>query len=519
MSSEFMKAVGAYMFLASGGSGYMAAGVSVGGTTLRASSLRLEAGQAMRLPEATRLGIAADRIGIGQNSQILQRLAPFLLELDIGGIFAGNASTAMQGERLAGRADAVSIGATPRRDGFWPVPAESALPMARAYAKGGGSVGNAYNPRGVDIDLGEARSAFALSLAGVRHVQTGAGADTISANGAGHVDAGDGDNMLALQNAGHVRTGSGNDRIVATLTGHVDAGSGENMVVATETGHINAGDGDDRITANGTGHIHAGGGRNVIDATGVGHIEAFGGDDVVNATGAGQLLVGDGRNVVTVARAVAVYAGKDADRISASSVGRVDAGDGDNVMALADVGWMSSGSGRDVVAIAGANWMDTGGGDDTIDATNVQRVTAGAGNDTIKASNVGRVMADDGDDTIVATNVGRVTAGTGNDLLTLARATAVYRRGDGNDTILAGHSAAISFEGIRQSDANISVERDKQGRVMAIDIALADGTGGVKIFAGPNGVGDATIRFADGTSVPYALVANAAPRAVSSTGP
>lgn len=496
MRSDFMNAVGAYMTLTSLGSSGYAAGVRVGDTTLTASSLRLATSPMGALSPMVRFAAAADRVGVGANADMLTRLAPTLARLDIGILSACNATTRMTDDRVAASAQAVEIGGRPRGAFNWyGGSAEAWLSTVRAYAlehvHSRNLNGNeAARLAGLNLELEDAKAAVTVQAANAGVVRTGSGNDTIVAlntsdviagegddmittRRSGAIHAGEGNNSISATEAGHINAGAGNDRIVAITAGMIHAGGGNNSIVAKDTGHIEVGDGDDIIVAEGTGHIHAGNGRNVINANEAGNIHLGWGDDVVNATGTGHVYGGDGRNVMTIAHAMSVSGGKDADRISASRVGWVEAGDGDNVMALADIGWMKSGDGRDTVAVAGANRIDSGAGDDTIDAADVRQVIAG----------------------------------TGNDRLTLARATALYRRGDGTDTIRAGADAKVEFAGIRAADVDIKVERDQDGRATAIDVSLKDGSGGVKILAGPGGIGDATIRFADGTSVPFAMVA------------
>ncbi len=473
MHSDFMSAVGAYMSLTSIGATRYAAGVQIGGTTLRATSLRVDVGSDLAPSAADKLNIAADRIGIGRNSRLINSLAPFLSRLDMGVFDSGRATSSLIDGRFRASADAVTVGSSARRTLF-DTPAESAIPMFRAYARGGWAGANDhYEKTGPSFEARDI-AAVTVAIAGYHSIDTGAGSDSITALDSGFIDAGDGNNTLNLTRTSHVTTGAGNDRIAGVQTGHIDAGEGNNTISATQAGHIHVGAGDDTIVAIDTGHIHAGEGRNFIDATGVGNIRAGAGNDTINATGANIVQAGDGDNVVTVARAIMIETGAGNDRISASSVSRVDAGDGDNIVAAADVERVNTGRGRDTLAVAGSTTINTGAGDDTIDATDVKVVIGGGGDDR----------------------------------LTLARATAIYRRGEGRDTVRAGDEVEINFHRIGADEVNVNVVRDDMGRATAIEVALKDGSGGVSIVAGPNGSGDATIRFADGTSVPYALVAD-----------
>ena len=502
MHSDFMSAVGAYMSLGSvsaraitvNATRYMA-GVQVGGVTLSASSLRVDIPGLPVPSDASRVTLAADRLGFGQNAELLMQLAPFIRMIDPSIFSSGSASSSFAGGALSASANAVRVGAPISiRDRWTGQPAESLQATFRNFDGSGTHLGNAFLPY---ADVGAPAHAGSQSVVtgGVRHITTGAGSDTISAAGAGHVDAGDGDNTLSLSNTGHVHTGTGNDRIVAMRAGHISdrggantitatdvgnisiEGSGRNTINATRANHITTGAGNDTITATSVHHIDAGEGHNVIDATGAGNIDAGSGNDIINATGVNMVDAGHGDNIVTVARARSVYTGAGNDRVSVSDINsHVDVGDGDNIVAAANIMNLRSGNGRDTIAVAGAWVVETGGGDDTIDATDI---------------------------------AWRVEAGAGNDKLTLARAAAVYRRGDGTDTVRAGERVELRMT-VRQDEVDTTVRRDAQGRVLAVDIALKDGSGGVSIVAGPSGSGDATIRFADGTSVPYALVADGA---------
>lgn len=499
MQRDFMNAVGAYMSLNAVSASTLTvnakrfmAGVKVGDSVLRASSLHVDLPAASMPSSAARVTLAADRLGIGQNAELLMQLAPFIRMIDPS-IFSSGSATSRFGEgAIAASANSVRVGpALSVFDRQLVQPAESIYPMLRNLDGNGTRLGNAFSSF-ADVGSGDFAGPQSINAAGVRHITAGGGSDTISTVGAGHIDAGGGDNTVTATNAGHISVGRGNDWISANGVGHIsdkggnntitatDAGnisiegSGRNLVTATRAGQITTGDGDDVITATSVQYIDAGEGNNVIDAVGAGNIDAGGGHDVINATGVNSVYAGDGNNLVTVARARSVYTGAGNDRVSVSDINsRVDVGDGDNIVAAANVTNLRSGNGRDTIAVAGAWRVETGGGDDTIDATDI---------------------------------AWRVEAGAGNDKLTLARAAAVYRRGDGTDTVRAGERVEIRMT-VRQDEVDTTVRRDTQGRVVAVDIALKDGSGGVSIVAGPNGSGDATIRFADGTSVPYALVA------------
>jgi hypothetical protein len=210
-----------------------------------------------------------------------------------------------------------------------------------------------------------------------------------------------------------------------------------------------------------------------------GTVETGAGDDKLAITRAMQVLAGDGDNVLALVSVREAQAGKGDDAIAANDVGTLDAGDGDNSIEALDAGAILTGGGRDRVTATNANAIDAGAGDDTIDATRVGLVLGGAGNDTIS----------------------------------LREATALYRRGDGNDTIRAGADAAVSFADISRDQVDVTRETGEDGRVRAVIVALKDGSGSVRIEPGARGAEDAVLRFADGAELPLAALENSAAQA------
>lgn len=207
---------------------------------------------------------------------------------------------------------------------------------------------------------------------------------------------------------------------------------------------------------------------------------------------------------LTMSRRGAIETGAGDDRLAISRSMQVLAGDGDNVLALVSVREAQAGKGDDTIAANDVGTLDAGDGDNTIEALDAGAILSGRGRDKVSATNAAAIDVGAGDDMIDATRVGLVIGGAGNDTITLREATALYRRGDGNDTIKAGVGAAISFADISRDQVNIARELGADGRVTALTIALKDGSGSVRIETGERGAEDAVLRFADGQALKLA---------------
>lgn len=354
-----------------------------------------------------------------------------------------------------------------------------------------------------DVERSASRANETVSGRDIRSISTGSGSDNVTVSNVWNVSLGDGNNRANVTDGAMIDAGKGNDIVVALRAGHIDAGDGTNDLTVENVGVVRAGGGDDTIRALNAGHIVAGDGKNTIQATGVGDIYAGADDDRITAIAAQKIDAGNGNNQINAIGVGKIFAGAGNDLIAANYSDDIDAGAGDNAIAAANVGNVTAGAGDDVLAADGAGNIDLGDGNNIAQLTDVGAVRTGQGADRIVATNATSVDSGAGADEIDAENVASVLAGVGNDRLTLKNATALYRRNDGTDTVYAKAGSAVDFDAISSADVTLIQIADAQNRIVAFDVQLKDGSGGVRIEL-QSGGDDAYVRFADGSRLSFA---------------
>jgi hypothetical protein len=463
------------------------ASIVVGDKTLTASSVAVENGVAA--------GGAAEaaQFGMSRNAKLLGRMSTFLGELEVDRIFMGEAKAgngnASASAVYGGKATAPLLG--------WQLPEAAVRATNRDLRFAGGFSADSHRifyetPADAPISLKDvghvllsdrvvgatisnaggidARAAgVRLDVAGSGHIEVRAAGADIRAADTGHIRLAGGANQLTALRTGSIEAGSGDDRIVGSEVRHVRAGEGNNKLDLQAAGQVLTGMGNDSIVGVNVLHVDAGGGDNFLSLSNAGHIDTWSGNDTIVASKVGHIDAGDGTNRIVAATALDVFSGRGADEIAVTDVRDVDAGDGDNRVVVQDARNLRTGAGADRIVANDVRSVDAGGGDDEIDAT----------------------------------DVGFVVGGAGNDRISLERATALYRRGDGSDTIRAGEGAQIAFWDVKAADVNVTRVTDAQGNVTALDVALKDGSGSVRVERGPNGAEDAVLRFADGATMGF----------------
>lgn len=230
-------------------------------------------------------------------------------------------------------------------------------------------------------------------------------------------------------------------------------------------------------------------------------VDTGAGNDVVSAGGGSTVSLGSGNDIAVGGKQSQISGGSGNDGISAGSGSEIDGGDGDDVIAAGFGAHVTGGAGDDVIAAQKGSQVDGGAGNDVIavgrdsvvtdlagdntvaGGANV-KITTGDGSDVIAAASGSVISSGGGDDVVVAGEGATVDAGSGNDLVQLAaRATLIYSRNSGNDTLAGsyGDGGSIRFgEGL----AADSVKAELIGKDLRLTFAGESGSITLKDYAG-----------------------------------
>jgi len=268
----------------------------------------------------------------------------------------------------------------------------------------------------------------------------------------------------------------------------------------------NPANGDDVILVGPGSSLDTGAGNDVVSAGGGSTVSLGAGNDIAVGGRQSKISGGAGNDGISAGSGSTVEGGDGDDTIAAGSGAQVAGGAGDDVIAAQQGSQVDGGAGSDVIAVGRDSVVTDLSGDNTVAGGANVRITTGDGSDVIAAASGSVISSGGGDDVVAAGEGGIVDAGSGNDLVQLAaRATLIYARNSGNDTVTGsyGDGGSIRFgEGLAAG----SVRAELVGRDLRLTFAGESGSITLKDYAGEA----PTLIFADNSRLDVKSVLAAA---------
>jgi hypothetical protein len=159
---------------------------------------------------------------------------------------------------------------------------------------------------------------------------------------------------------------------------------------------------------------------------------------------------------------------------------------------------IDAGSGDDHVRSFSSGHIDLGSGDDKIDSLWGGYVNGGSGDDLVYISRAATVDGGSGDDRLwsVGSKGAVISGGLGDDQVSIDGGTAIFNKGDGNDSIglgpFSGEKNTIKIHGYSADDVSVV---ESEGSVY---LRFAGSDDSIKL---KGAIGTALLKFDDGTTL------------------